>query len=1058
MKSTSTLTIMLALALSAALGPVARAADPTGPAGPTGTGEIRLPLDVYQSLEARLRELEARTAAVPITAAVSAAHVSVSAADGAVTAMIEAELMSDAQVAVPLLPAGTAVERATVDGQPLTLVTRGADLLWVTAARGHHQIELHYRVARPTGDALDVPLPPATAVTLEATVPTTGAVTVVPGTLDTSALEGDATRLTATLPRAAWARLAWGAASGERWLVTSGDYQGVAMKDTVRWKAALGVEVLGAELAVVPVAKTDVAIVEAKLDDAPAVLEVSGDALTVRVRGRGRHVVALVFDTRVASGAGPTGTALWTPRPPALAVTLDLPGDKDVAVTPTGGVEKQKVGDRTRATVHLPTTDGVALTWSEALPADEAAALRANAEVFHVVRAVDGVLQVTAHVLVEVTRGKTQALVVSLPAGALVNAVRGPGVNDWRLSEPRPDGTRALTLYLDRDLAEAPGAMAASDATPDGAHPVGPHFELDYEVLVAAGAAPQGVPLATVEGMHRQRGMVALARGDELEVEPDAVTGLAPVGENQLPGWLRDLTPTKVTHTFKYAEPGAALTVKLAPFQRESARFDATVDTLFSLAEGVLRASATIEVNVKAGTLGELDIALPDGINVLSATAPSLREHRVLEPESDKSPGAGPSKVTNPAKPRRLNLTFTREMEGTVRIELAWERVLTPGEPALTVPLVHALGAVVEEGRLGLEALTAVEVKPTKAERLLPMDVAELPRKLVMRTSNPLLLAYHYLYAEPAPDLVLETKRHAEIGVQVATIDQATYDTLWTKDGVVLTRARYLVRNRGKQFLRVALPPSATVWSAELGGQPVKPARDEGDTVLVPLSSSAAPFEVALVYVERRDALGISGRLEGVLPSPDLVETETRWTVWLPEDLTWGGVSSDMSIESHPDAEVVDAPAQAVAVMAESEGGQGLRIEVPARGRRLVLHKLLANVPGGDGASVERAATFSIAYHGQGAGAAGGALIALGALGLGILALRLTSGRRTAGPLAVGLGAVGVCAVVVGLAVFGGEPLLALPALAVVGIMALGRAIARRRADARLGPASADPA
>ncbi|MCC6625149.1 MAG: hypothetical protein IT385_28135 [Deltaproteobacteria bacterium] len=1015
---------MVALLVVAAQGPV-RAEG----------GEITLPLDVYRTLEDRLRELEERVRLVPIEAAVTDASVTVDVrAEGAVqvVATVGAEVMAESQVAVPLLPAGTAVESATIDGQPLVLVTRGGDLVWVADRPGRRQIVLRYRVPRPhaAADALDLPLPPATVVSLVATLPRGASADVVPGEIAATSAGPDGTTITAAIPRASWARLDWGSTRGARWLVTGADYAGVAHRDTVRWSARFDLELLHARGDVpvaIPVAKADVAIVEAELDGQPAVLEARGDELLVRVRGAGRHVVSLVFDTRVTSGAGPTGTTLWTPRPPALGLALDLPGDKDLTVSPAGGVTRQRVGDRTRAEVHLPPTDTIALSWSEALP-EGATELRANAEVFSVVRAADGVLAVTAHVLVEVTRGTTQSLVVALPQGVLVNAVRGPGVSDWRSGEARPDGTRPLTLHLDRDLVS------------------GSRFEIDYELLVAtadATAPPSEVPLATVEGMHRQRGMVALVRGDELEVQPAVVTALVPVGENQLPAWLRDQTPTKVTHTYKYAEAGGGLTVRLAPFVRESARFDATVDTLFSLAEGVLRAVATIEITIKAGTLGELDVLLPEGINVLSASAPSLREHRVVEPtESDKS--------------RRLNLSFTREMEGAVKIELAWERILTPGDASLSVPLVHVRGATVEEGRLGLEALTAVEVKATKVERLLPIDVQELPQKLVLRTSNPLLLAYHYVYADPPAELVLGVKRHAEIGVQVATIDRAAYETLWTREGVALTRARYTVRNRGKQFLRVALPAGSVVWSAELGGQPVKPARDQNDegrdTVLVPLSSSAAPFLVELVYVQRGDALGFTGSIRGELPIPDLVETESTWTVYLPDDLTWGEVESSMRVAASEPA----FDTSGVSLGGEQAGALPLRIDVPRRGHRVVLSSLLANVTTEERASVARP-TFEVSYRAEGAGEAGGALVFVGAFVLGLVALHLTSGRRPArGLAALGL-AGGAAALVVGFGVLTASPVALVPVLAVLVIMLILRSVARRRAVERghdpIGPA-----
>ncbi|MCA9517487.1 MAG: hypothetical protein KC635_21245, partial [Myxococcales bacterium] len=734
---------------------------------------------------------------------------------------------------------------------------------------------------------------------------------------------------------------------------------------TVRWEATLTVEA-GAEGAAVAVARADVAVVAATLDGAPTGLEAKGGYLLARVRGRGKHVVGLVLDTPTRRGEGPTGTDLWTPAPPVLAFTLVLEGDKEVTADPAGGVERTVKDGQTTARVWLPATEEVAFHWTEALPEGGERELRANADIVHVVRADEGVLQIAAWVTFEVARGKAHGFALTVPEAAAVNAVHGDGITDWRMSDP-VDGKRTLSLYLDREVT---GSYAC---------------RVEYELLVdPASAEAHAVPLLTAENVGRQRGMVALVRGTELEIAPARVDGLAAVGENQLPVGVREQIDQKVTHTYKYAEPGGALLVRLSPFERELARFDAAVDTLYSLGEGVLRAAASIEVTVKAGSFADLEVALPAGINVLSATAPSLREHRVVEPAA-----AGGA--------RTLALAFTREMEGTVRIEVVWEKVLAPGDGPLEVPLLHVPGAVVEQGRLGVEALSAVEVRPTEAERLLPMDVQELPQKLVLRTTNPILLAYHYVHADPPAKLVLSVKRHAEIAVQVAAIDRADYQTLWTRDGVALTRARYVVRNRGKQFLRVALPPGASVWSAELAGQPVKPAKDDEDTVLVPLLNATDPFEVVLVYLVKGEPLGFAGRVEATLPAPDLVETEATWDVYLPEDLAWGEVETNMTVVARPEEGASAAPPSDVTATAgdgarEVSGQAGvspLRIHVPERGKRLVLRKLLANQ------GAERA-TFSIRYRGEGAGGAGAALVLFGALALGLLALRLTArGART---------------------------------------------------------------
>ena len=63
-------------------------------------------------------------------------------------------------------------------------------------------------------------------------------------------------------------------------------------------------------------------------------------------------------------------------------------------------------------------------------------------------------------------------------------------------------------------------------------------------------------------------------------------------------------------------------------------------------------------------------------------------------------------------------------------------------------------------------------------------------------------MAYKYVRAEPAPQLDLAVTRHDVIDVQEATIDEATYTTLYTKDGLAVTTARFFVRNSREQFLR----------------------------------------------------------------------------------------------------------------------------------------------------------------------------------------------------------------------------------------------------------------
>lgn len=981
-------------------------ADPTDP-----RGDVRLPLDAWRELERRLESFAGKPQGIAIAEASVGIDASPENEPPLVTATFTAEVLGESWGELMLLPAGVALESATVDGAPMALLPRVGGLVWVAAGSGRRQVVLRYRIAPVTSGAgarvLEVPLPAAASVTLSATLPGGGEGTTVqvsPGTVTSSVSDEDSTTVTAVIPRSQVVRLSWGPGAGTS-IITSATYAGEVGREVVRWKADFGLENVGAEVEMVPVLRSDVAILNATLDGAQAVFEERGERLYVRVSGRGRHTLSVTFEAPTRQGEGPMGTVLWTPRAPISSFVLSLEGDKEVETVPAGGVETTMVAGRTVAKVFLPVSDEVAFNWSAALP--ETHELRTNAEIIHTVRADEGVLEVTALTTFEVARGKAQSFTVSLPDGVAVNNVVGEGLSDWRVGDPS-EGRRVLSIYLDREVS---GSFTV---------------RIDYELLVDAKATtPHTVPLVTADNVRRQRGMVALVRGTELEVLPVTATGLTQVGENQLPVQVRDLVSQKVTHTYKYAEPGGALLVKLSPFVRELARFDAVIDTLYSLGEGVLRAAATLEITVKAGSFAGLEVVLPDGINILSASAPSLREHRVVEGKDGK---------------KTLALAFTREMEGAVRVELVWEKVLSQGDNELAVPLVHVTGAVVEHGRLAIEALSAVEVQELQASRMNRVDASELPQKLVLRTTNPILLAYHYVHADPPAALKLSVKRHAEVAVQVAAIDSAHYQTLWTRDGVALTRARYTVRNRGKQFLRVTLPTGATVWSAELAGQAVKPASDESGAVLVPLLNASEAFEVVLVYLVKGEPMGFSGEVEAELLVPDLIETESTWEVFLPDEVTWGEVDTNMSVVSRPDEVLVVAQNAELAKGNTAQTGVApLQIRVPERGKRLVLQKLLSNQ------GSERA-SFRIGYRGDGAGQTGLSLVLVGGFALMFLVLRLTSrATRTPTPLVVGVGVVCCALIAVGLIVFGASLTWLLLPLGLGLLLATFRLIAEKR-------------
>lgn len=936
-------------------------------------GEVRLPLKMFSDLAAKAGDPKKPALAPATPYALAQAEVEAQLPDAAgspakVEVTLTVHVLTDEWTSVPLLPVGTSLSRALLDDAPIALSALRGDLVWSTNARGTHVLKLSYAAAVRAsvgGQALVLPIPAASAISFTARIPGSGLdVAVIPSSGFETSEEDGHTVVRAAVPTASGIQVSWRVPQERKVLITSARYDGTQKGKVVSWRAQFSLRSQSFESVTVPILGRGVAVADARLDGKPAIVLEEGEYLAIQVQGAGRHEVVVDFETPVSEEGGPPGTRLWLPRPPQSTFTLSLPGKKEVSVQPAAGVELAARGDRTVATVHLPPSDEAVFSWPGALPEAVKENLRANAEVYHFVRAEEGVLQIEAIVAYEVTRGATSRINAFLPAGVVVNRVVGDGVSEWR-AEKHPRGQQ-LSVFLDRELRESY------------------RFQVSYEILLGGGgekAPAQAIPLLQPADVHRQRGMVALLSGTELEVRPQAESSMNKVGENQIPAWAREGIPQAVAHTYKYVETNASLSVVLAPPEKKRGKFDAVVDTLFSVGDGVLKASASVEIAIKAGKLMDLELTLPENINLIGVTAPSLREHKVSGEEG---------------KPQTLALQFTQEMEGTLRIEVAYERGLGADVEKVLVPAIHVPGADMEQGRLAVEALSAVEVQAVESDRdnrLLPLDVQELPRQLTLRTTNPVLMAYKYVHADPPFALTLEVRRHAELKVQVASIDRASYQTLFTRHGLSLTRVSYQIRNRRKQFLAVQLPEGSELWSAELSGQPVKPAAGaKPSQILVPLVNSAVPFSVEIVYRTTVPRLGFAGWLRGALPVPDVVEAQSTWDVFLPDDLEYGQVDSNMrvAVEAEPTSTQPDLAASARALAGEDAGkaepeasGGGvlpLRMDVPTHGIHFRFEKLFAN-------QGEEDSRFSIHYSTGAAHGTGGLLLFLSVLWLGLAGL-----------------------------------------------------------------------
>jgi hypothetical protein len=708
----------------------------------------------------------------------------------------------------------------------------------------------------------------------------------------------------------------------------------VLVKDAVRFDADIALDLYDDDARSLPLLPSDVVLIALSVDGKPSTIAVEDDHFSARVHGRGAHHLALRFELPVVRDDGPPHVDLRIPEVPVSELEISLPGDKEVTLDPVAHVEAVRRGGSTVSHAFLPLTSELQVSWAEAVPEEAAEELLANANVFHLVHAEEGVLYVHAVVVYEVTSGHSNVVQLQVPNSVQVSDIRADGGGIKKAVKGKADPRTPYdeySVFLDRELQ---GEL---------------RFDVFYERKLGKDALQ--IPVIRANGVSRQRGMLALLASKELTLVPDEQReqNVTRVGENQLPNFVREVVDKTIAHTYKYLEDAPELWVAAAPPEKKQGKFDAQVDTLVSLGDVTMRGAASVDINVKSGVLEALSLRLPAGVNFLGLTAPSLRTHSLKEASK------GGEQI--------IDVQFTQQMEGQFRLELSYEKITSESEAKLQVPTVNVIGAEVEQGRIAVEALSAVEIGEQRRDHLSPLDPNELPQQLVLKTTNPILRAYKYVQVEPQPALALAVTRHREVDVQKAAIDDARYQTLYTRDGLAVTTARFTVRNSREQFLKVRLPKGSKVWSAFVANHAEKPAIEDGKdgepTVLIKIVTSTNGFPVELVYETPAEHIRALGRVTGQLPSPDMVVTQSQWDVYLPQGLRYGEPVSNMEQGAPAQAVSAQDMKSALANAHENSALPPLRIEVPTAGVRYSFSKIYAN-------RSDEPAEFSVPYSSHG--------------------------------------------------------------------------------------------
>jgi hypothetical protein len=303
----------------------------------------------------------------------------------------------------------------------------------------------------------------------------------------------------------------------------------------------------------------------------------------------------------------------------------------------------------------------------------------------------------------------------------------------------------------------------------------------------------------------------------------------------------------------------------VAPVVPREVRFLSNVKTLVSVSEADIRLAVLADINVIQGEPAQFEVEVPAGYEVTGTSGASVDS-------SDVQSGVLTLKVNAPAQRTHQFLISMEKAIGVTKAD---------------VPFLGVKNSQRETGEVLVEGVGTMELTAAEGGSLKRMDIKETNPYLRSLARSPLQAAFRY-HRQPAenPSLALEWTRFPDSSVLAAIAERAVVTTLVTTEGRSLTEVKLTIKNQVQPFLKVELPSDASIVSADVAGEKVKPVQGaDGQRVplLRPGFRPVDSYEVSFVFMHSGAPFAKKGGSEISLPKMDVPITVLQWEVFLPE-------------------------------------------------------------------------------------------------------------------------------------------------------------------------------
>jgi hypothetical protein len=221
--------------------------------------------------------------------------------------------------------------------------------------------------------------------------------------------------------------------------------------------------------------------------------------------------------------------------------------------------------------------------------------------------AAPGLVNMTHVACCQVAQGELQTLRVAIPQGMSVTAVTGAGLGTWRFD---PD-TRIIEAWMEK--------------------PVSGEFTLSITTQIPQGGLPYDAAFSvpSVEGCIRQRGSVAVAAGNSVQVRLESLKGLSPMNVGDFSGvasqsglkGVRTAEQPEIRSAYRYHELPVSATVHA---ERVLPEIRVTEQSSLDISDERMVLSSRLVLAISRAGIFEQRLKLPEAFDIESLSGEDI--------------------------------------------------------------------------------------------------------------------------------------------------------------------------------------------------------------------------------------------------------------------------------------------------------------------------------------------------------------------------------------------------------------------------------------------------